>query len=140
MMTPAPIAETGFVVVDATWGTIRPLTLAEGVATVAELEVIAQLEGGLPVVDTRPASAFAHSTIPGAWNLPHDQVVERIDELVRDRMTILFCNGPQCAATPDAVDALLRAGYPVGALAYYRGGLHDWQTLGLPVESGPAEF
>jgi len=85
MLTPARIADTGFVVVDATWGTIRPLALADGVATVGELEVIEQLE---------------------------------------------------CAATPDAVEALLAAGYPAGALAYYRGGLHDWQTLGLPVTPG----
>ena len=138
MMTPAPIAETGFVVVDATWGTIRPLTLAEGVITVAELEVIAHLKRGLHVVDTRPAPAYACSTIPGARNLPHAQAVERVNELARDRVTILFCNGPQCAATPDAVEALLAAGHPGGALAYYRGGLHDWQTLGLPVEPGAA--
>lgn len=139
MRTPGLIAETGFVVVDATWGTIRPLKLAEEVVTVAELEVIEQLERGLPVVDTRPAPAYARSTIPGARNLPHGQAVERIDELARDQVTILFCNGPQCAATPDAVEALLAAGYPGGALAYYRGGLHDWQTLGLPVEPGSAE-
>jgi rhodanese-related sulfurtransferase len=139
MMTPSPIAETGFVVVDATWGTIRPLTLAAGVVTVAELEVIEQLQRGLPVIDTRPAPAYARSTIPGARNLPYGQAVERIDELARDQVTILFCNGPQCAATPDAVEALLAAGYPSGALAYYRGGLHDWQTLGLPVEAGSAE-
>ena len=140
MVTPALIAKTGFVVVDATWGTIRPLTLAKGVVTVAELEVIGQLERGLPVVDTRPALAYARSTIPGAWNLPHGQAIERIDELNRDQVTVLFCNGPQCAATPDAVEALLAAGYPGGALAYYRGGLHDWQTLGLPVEPGCAEL
>lgn len=139
MMTPVRIAETGFVVVDATWGTIRPLTLAEGVVTVAELEVMEQLEHGLPVVDTRPAAAYARTTIPGARNLPHGQAAERIDELDPDQVTILFCNGPQCAATPDAVQALLAAGYPGGALAYYRGGLHDWQTLGLPVEPGSAE-
>lgn len=138
MRTPTPIAETGLVVVDATWGTIRPLTLGGGVVTVAELEVIGQLEHGLPVVDTRAAPAYSRSTIPGARNLPHGQAVERIDELARDQVTILFCNGPQCAATPDAVEALLEAGYPGGALAYYRGGLHDWQTLGLPVEPGPA--
>ena len=64
MMTPVRIAETGFAVVDATWGTIRPLTLAKGVVTVAELEVIEQLERGLPVVDSRPAPAYARSTIP----------------------------------------------------------------------------
>lgn len=139
MLTPARIADTGFVVVDATWGTIRPLTLADGVATVAELEVIEQLERALPVVDTRPAPAYARATIPGAQNLPHGQAVERIDELDRKRVTILFCNGHQCAATPDAVEALLAAGYPAGALAYYRGGLHDWQTLGLPVTPGSAQ-
>ena len=72
MMTPVRIAETGFVVVDATWGTICPLTLAHGVVTVAELEVIEQLERGLPVVDTRPAPAYARSTIPGARNILHD--------------------------------------------------------------------
>lgn len=136
MIVPAPVAESGLVVVDATWGTIRPLTLAEGVITVGELEVIEQLERGLPVVDTRPAAAYARSTIPGARNLPHGQEVERIDELDRDQVTILFCNGPQCAATPNAVEALLAAGYPAGALAYYRGGLHDWLTLGLPVCAG----
>jgi len=138
MMTPAPIAGTGLVVVDATWGTIRPLTLAEGVITVAELEVIEQLELGLPVVDTRPAAAYARSTIPGARNLPHGEAVERLGELDQDRVSILFCNGPQCAATPNAVEALLAAGHPAGALAYYRGGLHDWQTLGLPVAPGAA--
>ena len=138
MMVPFPVAESGLVVVDATWGTIRPHTLAEGVITVAELEVIEQLERRRPVVDTRPAAAYAHSTIPGARNLPHGQEVARIDELDRDQLTILFCNGPQCAATPDAVEALLAAGYPAGALAYYRGGLHDWQTLGLPVAPGAA--
>ena len=139
-MVPFPVAESGLVVVDATWGTIRPLTLAEGVITVAELEVIEQLERRRPVVDTRPAAAYAHSTIPGARNLSHGQEVARIDELDRDQVTILFCNGPQCAATPDAVEALLTAGYPAGALAYYRGGLHDWQTLGLPVAPGAAWF
>ena len=50
---------------------------------------------------------------------------------------MLFCNGPQCAATPDAIRTLLRAGYPAERLAYYRGGIHDWVTLGLPLE--PAE-
>ena len=136
MTTPALIAETGFVVVDATWGTIHPLMLVGGVVTVAELEVIEQLERGLPVADTRPAAAYARSTIPGARNLPHGQAAERIDELDQHQVTILFCNGPQCAATPDAVEALLAVGYPSSALAYYRGGLHDWQTLGLPVEPG----
>ena len=48
--------------------------------------------------------------------------------------TILFCNGPQCAATPDAIRRLFDAGHPPERLLYYRGGIHDWVTLGLPLE------
>jgi hypothetical protein len=43
---------------------------------------------------------------------------------------ILFCNRPQCAAEPRAVEALLSAGYPVDSLRSYRGGIHDRMILG----------
>lgn len=46
---------------------------------------------------------------------------------------------PMTTPAPEAVAALLAAGHPGAALAYYRGGLHDWQTLGLPVEACSAE-
>jgi hypothetical protein len=36
-------------------------------------------------------------------------------------------------ATSDAVQQLLDHGYPPKAILYYRGGIHDWVTLGLPV-------
>lgn len=51
---------------------------------------------------------------------------------------MLFCNGPQCGATPEALRALLEHGYPADRLRYYRGGVHDWMTLGLPVEGSRA--
>jgi hypothetical protein len=47
--------------------------------------------------------------------------------------TVVFCNGPQCTATAQAIDALLAAGWPPERLLYYRGGIHDWVTLGLPL-------
>ena len=47
--------------------------------------------------------------------------------------TIVFCNGPQCPATAQAIEALLAAGWPAKRLLYYRGGIHDWVTLGLPL-------
>jgi rhodanese-related sulfurtransferase len=49
---------------------------------------------------------------------------------------IFFCNGPQCGQSPIAIRALLDAGYPPGKMLYYRGGLHDWLALGLPVVAG----
>jgi rhodanese-related sulfurtransferase len=139
MMVPEYAAREGCVLVNATWGTIQPLQLAPGVLTVGELEVIEHCEAGLPLVDTRRIEQHEQATIPGAHPIPHQEILQRIDELDRERVTVLFCNGPQCAATPHAVEALLGAGYPAGKLRYYRGGIHDWMTLGLPIAGSRAE-
>lgn len=123
----------GLFVVDATWGEIRPIELASGVRTVGELEVIDHLQKGLPLIDTRLHAAHVRSTIPGARNIPHSEILDRREELDQAVESVYFCNGPQCAATPDAVSSLLGAGHPPAAILYYRGGMHDWVTLGLPV-------
>lgn len=137
MMVPRALADRpGFVLVDATWGTIQPLELAPGVRTVGELDVIEQIEKGLPLVDSRRRHFYQQATIPGARNIPHPEVLDRLDELDRATPTIFFCNGPQCSATPKSVHALLEAGYPAAAILYYRGGIHDWITLGLPTVAG----
>ena len=126
----------GGVLVDSTWGMIKPIQIAAGVRTVGEVEVIAHLEEGLPVVDTRASDYYSVSTIPGARNIPYPEVVARMDELDRNRPVILFCNGPQCGQSPTAIRALIRAGYLPEKILYYRGGLHDWLTLGLPMVPG----
>ncbi len=132
---PRPVPdEPGRFVVDATWGTIMPIALAPGVRTVGELEVIAHIAAGLPLIDTRLPRNLQAGTLPTARSLPHTDVSARVDELDRAADTILFCNGPQCAATPDAIRTLLAAGHPAERLLYYRGGIHDWVTLGLPLE------
>jgi len=128
----------GFVTVDSTWGTIQPVSLAPGVETVAELEVIEHLKARLPVIDTRADAHREQATITGSRGIPHEQIVDRVDELDQTQPTVLFCNGPQCAATPDAIHALLAHGYPADKLRYYRGGIHDWMTLGLPVRGSRA--
>ena len=134
-MLPRPAGEPGVHVVDGRWGTLQPIELAPGVRTVGELEVIEHLERGLPLVDSRRPHFHAEVTIPGARNIPHAEAAERIAELDPSVPTVFFCNGPQCTATPRAVRALLDAGYPPEAILYYRGGIHDWITLGLPVAS-----
>lgn len=101
--------EPDVVAVDTTWGILQPLHAAPG------------SHGG--------------RTIPGSGRIPHDQIANRQGELDRERLSILFCNGPQCPQTWHAVESLLEAGYPARALAYYRGGMHDWVTLAMPTES-----
>ncbi len=136
-LVPRPVPEQpGVVRVDTTWGTIEPMQVAEGVRTVGELEVIEHVEQDLPVVDSRTTDFFVECTIPGAINIPYPEAVSRMDELDPTRPTIFFCNGPQCGQSPAAIRALLEAGYPPDKILYYRGGLHDWLTLGLPVGPG----
>lgn len=136
-MVPQPVqGEPGLVQVDTTWGNIEPTQVAEGVRTVGELEVIVHLEQGLPMVDARTIDFYQRSTIPGAISIPYAEVAARIDELRREEPTVFFCNGPQCGQSPTAIRSLLQAGFPPERILYYRGGLHDWLTLGLPVIPG----
>ena len=88
-------------------------------------------------MDCRLASYLSGGTIPTAVNIPHAEIVERSRRARPGRVTVVFCNGPQCPASSDAVNALLQAGWPAQALAYYRGGIHDWVTLGLPLTTRP---
>jgi rhodanese-related sulfurtransferase len=133
---PQPVpGERGRFVVDGTWGTITPIQIAPGVHTVGELEVIAHIQAGQPVIDTRLSSYFAQGTIPTARSIPHNETAARLDEFDARVDTVLFCNGPQCSATPEAIRTLLEHGHPAQRLLYYRGGIHDWLTLGLPLEA-----
>jgi rhodanese-related sulfurtransferase len=132
---PVPVAgQAGHFDTDAGWGTIQPQVLHPEIATIGELELIAHLDAGGALVDTRRPEVAARGTIRGARVLSHHDLPGREGEIDRTALTVLFCNGPQCAATPDAVRILLAAGHPPSRLAYYRGGIHDWVTLGLPLE------
>jgi len=132
---PQPVLDQpGILTVDATWGTISPMQIAPGVGTVGELEVIDQIAAGLPLVDTRLEHFYSEGTIATARNIPHEQIAVAMDSLDSNVATVFFCNGPQCAATPDAIRTLLTSGYPPEAILYYRGGMHDWMTLGLTLE------
>jgi rhodanese-related sulfurtransferase len=134
-MIPQPLGD-GFFKVDSTWGTVQPLQLAEGVRTIAEQELVEHLHNGGAIIDTRLCHFYEEATIPGARAIPHEEIVDHIGDLDRDSPTVFFCNGPQCAATPDAIRLLLEAGHPPAAILYYRGGIHDWMTLGYPTVPG----
>jgi rhodanese-related sulfurtransferase len=119
--------------IDPWWGSIQPASLHPRIPTWGERELIEHLESGGLTVDTRRPEYVAESgTIPGAVPVPWEEITDHL-ELFDSGVVALFCNGPQCAATPRAVERLLDAGVPPERLAYYRGGLQDWMGLGLPV-------
>lgn len=126
--------EPDLVVVDTTWGELQPLRCAPGVVTLGELELLEQISGGAVLIDSRVPDSRGGVTIPGAVNIPHDRILELRDQLDPSGLSVFFCNGPQCPQSPVAVRTLVETGYPASALAYYRGGLHDWLTLAMPTE------
>lgn len=114
-------------------GKIQPLTLPGGVETIGELEVIDHMSSGGVLVDTRQAEHVERGTLAGAVHIRHQDITDQLPAVDADGPIVLFCNGPQCGATPQAVSALLEAGWDPHRLRYYRGGIHDWVTLGLPL-------
>jgi rhodanese-related sulfurtransferase len=137
-MVPRRLAD-GLVQVDATWGTVQPIELAPGVRTIGELELLDHLAHRLPLIDTRQPHFHREATIQRARGIPHERILDHLGELDPSGPTVFFCNGPQCRATPDAVRTLLDAGYPAEAILYYRGGMHDWISLGYPTVTGGGE-
>jgi len=130
---------------------IQPMIPAEGVTPVGELEVLAALQdANTVVIDGRSAPEFEAGTIPGAVSVPYTEAADRLSELgcVVDfdgfvcegdlPQVILFCNGPWCGQSPTAARRMIEAGFPAENLSYYRGGMQNWNMLGLTVVPGDA--
>lgn len=76
------------------------------------------------LIDTRDAAQFNEATIPGAVHIEWREVLDRIDEIPQDRMTILFCNTGSLSA--QATFALRVAGR--SNVVVMQSGFNGWQT------------
>ncbi len=139
---------------------IQPAKLAPGVETIAELEILDYLrrmsEGdkGILVIDSRTPAWVAKGTIPGAINIPWTNLSTAkgadpisIGEILEERFNarnleglwdfrqartlVMFCNGMWCGQSPNNIKALLGFGYPADRIKWYRGGMQNWEVLGL---------
>lgn len=134
MIPKAISTEPGLVEVDTTWGTVQPMQAAQDVLTIGELEVFHHQKTNLSIIDTRKANTTDGVSIPNSKSIPYDELAGRMDELDKEYPNIYFCNGPQCPQSSTAIKNLLNAGFPADRILYYRGGMHDWITMGLPVK------
>jgi rhodanese-related sulfurtransferase len=146
---------------------IQPSSLAPGVETIGEIEVLAYLrqiaEGdeSVLVIDSRTPDWVVKGTIPGAINIPwtslnpargadpisigeileekfNAQNLEGLWDFSRAKTLVMFCNGMWCGQSPNNIKNLLKFGYPAHKLKWYRGGMQDWEILGLTTAK-PAE-
>jgi rhodanese-related sulfurtransferase len=87
--------------------------------------------GAAPVViDVRTPDEYASGHIPGAINIPFDQIGQHIAEIEAPEGVALYCMVGPRARKGEA--ALLAAGYE--KVFHLEGGLAAWQQAGLPVE------
>ncbi|WP_417278779.1 rhodanese-like domain-containing protein [Celeribacter sp.] len=126
---------------------IQPMTPAEGVTTIGELELIVMLQDPeAMVLDSRVKPDFDGGAIPGAVHMPYTEAADRLGELGCEpdfegficegdqvKTVALYCNGPWCGQSPTAARRMIEAGYPAEKIHYYRGGMQVWRMLGLTV-------
>ncbi|MBV7394807.1 rhodanese-like domain-containing protein [Mameliella sediminis] len=129
---------------------IQPVSPAEGVRAIGELEVLAALQDpAIMVIDSRVRPDWQTGTIPGSVSIPYTEMVDRLGELGCEvdfegyecapesvREVVLFCNGPWCGQSPTAIRRMIEAGYPAAKISYYRWGMQGWRMLGLTVAGG----
>lgn len=99
---------------------------------VAREELFGRLrDGAVTLLDVRPEDEFALGHLPGAINMPFNEIEHRLSQLPTDREIVAYCRGPYCVLSFEAV-ALLRAkGYRIRRL---KDGFPEWKAAGLKVE------
>lgn len=125
---------------------VQPQSVAPGVKTVGELEVVKYMAKGGLIIDARTIEWHVKGTIPGSKSMPYTQIISRLGELgckkgakwdcSNAKTVLLFCNGLWCGQSPTAIRAMLREGYPASKMLYFRNGMQGWQSLGLTVVDG----
>ena len=141
---------------------IQPAIIAEGVETIGELEMLGYLkrisdgDDSVLVIDSRTDDWVKKGTIPGSINIPWTSLkpdagadpfkiaeilentfgaisLEGLWDFTAAKTLVLFCNGMWCGQSPSNIKTLLRFGYPANKLKWYRGGMQNWENLGLTV-------
>ncbi|OGA13827.1 MAG: ArsR family transcriptional regulator [Betaproteobacteria bacterium RIFCSPLOWO2_12_FULL_65_110] len=88
--------------------------------------------GLVTVLDVRPAKEFAAGHLPGAINVPVEDLGKRLRKLPKGREVIAYCRGPYCLLSVDAVALLRKKGFKARRL---EDGFPEWKASGLPVEA-----
>lgn len=101
----------------------------EGMEPVSIRDLLGRIEDGTVVLlDVRSDDDFAQDHLPGAINIPLEQLEQRIGELSGNADIVAYCKGPYCVLTTEAVNLLRARGRHARALA---GGVSEWRAAGL---------
>lgn len=100
----------------------------------AEIDIerfAAHRERGVVLVDVRGPEEYAEGHVPGAINIPMDELPSRVEELDRSAPVHVICESGNRSST--MADFLTDAGFSADTVA---GGTSAWIRAGRPVQRG----
>jgi hydroxyacylglutathione hydrolase len=126
-------AQLSIVGFDDVRGYAEPIATLDGVtATTQQIDArtAGRLAGeGAPIVDVRERSEYSDGHVPGSRHIPYEQLEQRIGEVPRERMLVVYCASGVRSSL--ATSIFERHGI---AAANLRGGFNAWRNAGLPIE------
>jgi len=125
------VAETNLADVNQLISTF--LTVKDNLEPIPAEELLERARDGLvTVLDVRPTTEYKNGHLPGALNVPLEQLEYYLDKLDKNAEIIAYCRGPHCILAFEAVEKLRQKGFNARRL---EDGFPEWKVAGLPVES-----
>ena len=89
-------------------------------------------DGSVTLLDVRPPEEFARGHLPGALNIPLDQLDAALGGFTRNVPVVAYCRGPYCVLSYEAVAQLRARGVQAIRL---EDGYPEWKAAGFPIET-----
>jgi rhodanese-related sulfurtransferase/biotin operon repressor len=103
----------------------------DSMESVSREDLLERVRDGLvTVLDVRPTDEFAAGHLPGAINIPLNELEARIAELDPGLEIVAYCRSAYCVLSFEAVATLRIRGFKALRLEE---GLPEWKAAGLPV-------
>jgi rhodanese-related sulfurtransferase len=125
------IESTNRGVADRPWA----MLVSNPVVDEISLEELESRDPGTILLDVREPVEYAAGHVPGAVNLPQADLADRLDELPRDRLVLLICQGGYRSLR--AAQFLKQMGF--AQIASVAGGTVAWTETGKPLGRGDVD-
>ncbi len=99
-----------------------------------ELQGLLERDENVVLIDTLPTTAYACCHIPGAINIPSEDIIERAPKVLTHRTAeiVVYCKNGPCRRSERAAERLEALGYT--HVYDYHLGRDDWSDAGLTLE------
>ncbi len=111
----------------------------DNLISVNELRAYLNDEVSPTIIDVRAPEAYERGHLPGAVNIPKDQLAGSLDAIPTDRPIVTYCNmhNPGNSGSEYAAELLHDEGRHARAL---KGGYPAWEESGYPIDKTPHEL